>query len=171
MNNNVELVRSVLIVTPDRWKDLSQALPSDLMQRRPAPGEWSAVECLQHILDAERVIQFRLGCFQTGADFPGFNPDKEGTRIITSSPTVLADDLAQLRAESLEMIASIHDPDLDLRVRHKELGPVTLGEMLSEWAAHDLNHTIQAERALMQPYMADCGPWIRYFEDHRIKEK
>ena len=83
----------------------------------------------------------------------------------------MAGELAQLRAESLEMIAAIHDSDLDLRVRHQELGPVTLGEMLSEWAAHDLNHTIQAERALMQPYLADCGPWIRYFGDHYIKEK
>jgi hypothetical protein len=161
----------VLTVTPDRWKDLSQALPFDLLQRRPAPGEWSAVECFQHILDAERVIQFRLECFQNGADLPGFNPDEEGSRIITSSPTDLAGELAHLRAESLEMIAAIRDSDLDLRVRHQELGPVTLGEMLSEWAAHDLNHTIQAEGALMQPFLVDCGPWIRYFGDHRIKEK
>ena len=170
MNNHKELVRSMLVVTPDRFKDLTHTLPSDLLQRSPAPGEWSAVECLQHILDAERVIQFRLGCFQYGADFPGFNPDQEGTRIITSSPAEMAGELAQLRAESLEMIAAIHDSDLDLRVRHQELGPVTLGEMLSEWAAHDLNHTIQAERALMQPYLADCGPWIRYFGDHKINK-
>jgi hypothetical protein len=43
--------------------------------------------------------------------------------------------------------------------------------MLSEWAAHDLNHTIQAERALMQPFLLECGPWIAYFKDHLIKEK
>jgi hypothetical protein len=43
--------------------------------------------------------------------------------------------------------------------------------MLSEWAAHDLNHTIQAERALMQPFLLECGPWIVYFQDHVIQEK
>jgi hypothetical protein len=30
--------------------------------------------------------------------------------------------------------------------------------MIHEWAAHDLMHTIQGERALMQPFIADCGP-------------
>ncbi len=26
--------------------------------------------------------------------------------------------------------------------------------------------TAQAERALMQPYLLECGPWIVYFKDH-----
>ena len=42
--------------------------------------------------------------------------------------------------------------------------------MLSEWAAHDLNHTIRAERSLMQPYLAECGPWMVYFKDHLLSE-
>jgi hypothetical protein len=29
-----------------------------------------------------------------------------------------------------------------------------------------LNHTIQAERALMQPFMLGCGPWRPFFRDH-----
>ena len=36
------------------------------------------------------------------------------------------------------------------------------------WAAHDLNHTIQAERALMQPFMLGCGPWRSFFRDHEV---
>ncbi len=38
-------------------------------------------------------------------------------------------------------------------------GTVTLAELLQTWAAHDLNHTVQAERALMQPFMLGCGTW------------
>jgi hypothetical protein len=40
--------------------------------------------------------------------------------------------------------------------------------MLHTWAAHDLNHTIQAERALMQPFMLGCGPWRSFFQDHEV---
>ncbi len=29
-------------------------------------------------------------------------------------------------------------------------------------------HTIQAERAMMQPFIAGCGPWRFYFLDHAI---
>lgn len=32
-----------------------------------------------------------------------------------------------------------------------------------KWPAHDLNHTIQAERSLMQPFIRGCGPWRKYF--------
>jgi hypothetical protein len=46
------------------------------------------------------------------------------------------------------------------------LGVVTMREMLNEWAAHDLMHTIQAERALMQPFVAGSGKWRHYFGDH-----
>jgi hypothetical protein len=27
-------------------------------------------------------------------------------------------------------------------------------------------HTVQAERALMQPFIQGCGPWQVYFTDH-----
>ena len=63
---------------------------------------------------------------------------------------------------------SLQEADLDREVRHQELGPVRLGEMINEWAAHDLNHTIQAERAVMQPLLAGCGPWMVYFKDHFV---
>jgi hypothetical protein len=33
-------------------------------------------------------------------------------------------------------------------------------------AGHDLMHTVQAERALMQPFIAGCGPWQPYCADH-----
>ena len=46
---------------------------------------------------------------------------------------------------------------------------ITLAELLHEWAGHDLMHTVQAERALMQPFIAGCGPWQPYFADHWIK--
>jgi hypothetical protein len=46
---------------------------------------------------------------------------------------------------------------------------VTVGELLHEWAAHDFDHTIQAERALMQPFLRGSGPWQIYFAANRIE--
>lgn len=34
--------------------------------------------------------------------------------------------------------------------------------------AHDLDHGIQAERALMQPFIHASGPWQPYFAANRI---
>jgi hypothetical protein len=171
MENLIERIQTMLSVTPDRWHCLSKTLPADLLSRRPAPSEWSAVECLQHMIDTERVFQFRVKCFLDGIDFPAFDPDSQGTKTGRHSPAELADEFETLRLQSLKSIETLVETDLDRRVRHQELGPVTLREMLSEWAAHDLNHTVQAERALIQPFLLECGPWIAYFKDHLIKEK
>ena len=46
---------------------------------------------------------------------------------------------------------------------------MTLEQLLNEWAGHDLMHTVQAERALMQPFIAGSGPWRGYFADHEAK--
>lgn len=161
-------VRPILITTLSRWKDLTQSMPEELLVQKPAPGEWSPVECLQHMVDTEKVFQTRVQAFLEGRDFPAFNPDTEGTRSAEPSHTGLADEFSNLRAESLRLLESIAPGDLDRQARHPELGPVTLRMMLNEWAAHDLNHTVQAERALMQPFMRDCGPWLKYFADHVI---
>ena len=74
MENLIDQARTMLEVTPERWQDLSRADPADLLRRRPATGEWSAVECLQHIIDTERVFQFRVKCFlYRFSDFGGTN--------------------------------------------------------------------------------------------------
>jgi hypothetical protein len=169
VENLIERTVNMLTVTPERWRSLAKTLPADLLNRKPAPSEWSAVECLQHLIDTERIFQFRVKCFLDNKDFPAFDPDSQGTKTGEQSPLELAGAFEMLRDQSLKSIATLGEADLDRRVRHQELGPVTLGEMLSEWAAHDLNHTIQAERALIQPYLLEVGPWIVYFQDHLIK--
>jgi len=78
----------------------------------------------------------------------------------------LAADFARHRAENLAALEKINALDLARTAQHSELGLVTLGQMLNEWAAHDLAHTIQAERAMMQPFLAGCGPWRESFKDH-----
>ncbi len=75
---------------------------------------------------------------------------------------------AQARQESLALFKQIKDGDLERTAQHPKFGTVTLAQMLHTWAAHDLNHTIQAERAVMQPFMLGAGGWRAFFRDHEI---
>ncbi len=164
-------VRQVLTTTSSRWLELTRTLSPELLRLRPAPQEWSAVECLQHLIDTERdVFPLRLRALLIGQDFPAFDPDRPANEPDTARPpAALADEFHHLRTVSLAELAPITSADLDRKARHAELGLVTLGEMIHEWAAHDLMHTVQAERALMQPFIRGCGPWRRYFLDHIAK--
>jgi hypothetical protein len=173
MGHNLVWIRAVLTTTPDRWLNLTEAVPAALLNRPPAAHEWSALACLRHLLDTERrVFPARIKALLAGQDFPAFDPDRQGSQSDPDqSPFELATEFERLRAESLELVADISAADLDKRARHQELGMVSLSELLHEWAAHDLNHTVQAERAIMQPFIAGCGPWQPYFADHAVKPK
>ena len=167
MDDLFSAAQAIFRNTPSRWAGMAQSFPLELLARVPAPGEWSALECLQHILDTEQVFHTRLRAFQTGRDFPAFFPDEEGTSLTGQpSPADMATRFASLRAETLSLLAAFTPADYQRRVRHAELGMVSLGEMVAEIAGHDLMHTVQAERAMMQPFIAACGPWEIYFSDH-----
>ena len=161
---------AILSITTTRWADLVDNVPTDLLTRTPAPGEWSAVECLQHLVDTERwVFPTRTKAFLAGEDFPAFDPDSQGSLAdAPRSPEAVLAEFTSLRRDSLLLLKDLTPEDLHRQVVHAELGAVTLAEMLNEWVAHDLMHTVQAERALMQPFIIDCGPWKKFFVDHII---
>lgn len=166
MTDVIALARAVLGTTPARWNALA-ALPASLLDQPPRAGEWSATACLGHLVDTERyVFPLRVRAFLAGQDFPAFDPDAQGTRIAAGQAPALAAEFAELRATNLALLDSVTAADLVRTARHQELGPVTLDELLHEWAAHDLNHTIQAEQSVMQPFIAGCGPWRGYFVAH-----
>ncbi len=159
--------RALLATTADRWHELVAKTPPELLTRPAALGEWSALNCLRHLLDAEqKVFPPRVRAFLEGRDFGAFDPTAEAEDRSSQSPEELARSFTANRAESLALLERLSPADLALTATHAELGQVTLGQLLSEWAAHDLMHTVQAEQALMQPFIAACGPWEVYFTAH-----
>ncbi len=173
MDNILEAAPTVLQTTPTRWINLTQSVSADLLTKAPAPGEWSALECLQHLVDTERrVFPVRVKALLAGQDLSAFDPDSQGAKPDThQSPADLAGEFARLRTESLIVLNALTAADLARQVHHQELGIVSLSELLHEWAGHDLMHTVQAERALMQPFIQGGGPWQPYFRDHLAQSK
>ena len=169
MNTLVEHVQAVLSTTPERWQQLVSTFPLDMLTRPPAAGEWSALNCLQHLVDAERqLFPVRVHEFLAGQDFSDFDPRQQHADLAAMTPEQLGAAFSRYRQESLALLKQVTDDDLERTTRHPKLGTVTLAEMLHTWAAHDLNHTIQAERALIQPFMLGCGSWRTFFRDHEI---
>lgn len=168
MNTVLDWVGNVLETTPTRWLNLAENLPPELLAQPPGEEEWSALDCLQHLLDTERwVFPVRVKYILEGQDFPAFDPDSEGTVVSGErSALEMAREFQELRAGSLKTVRGVTGQDMGRTARHSELGVVTMSELLHEWAGHDLMHTVQAERALMQPFIRGAGPWRVYFADH-----
>src|SRR5689334_21157988 len=120
--------------------------PEDRLGRAPAEGKWSATDPLKSVLEPERfVFGARVhGLTQGQYRFAAFDPDAQPSPAEPPSVAELAVSFAQARTQNLALLASIAATDLGRGSVHGELGPVTLGQMLHEWAAHDLMHTVQA---------------------------
>jgi len=169
MEDVLTKARMVLSTTSARWLELVGQLPTDLLDRPAAQGEWSALDCLSHLVDTEQfVFPVRVRAFLVGQDLVNFDPDAQAESRDKQVPQLLAEEFARLRTESLALLESLNPSDLARTAIHSEYGQVTLGEMVHEWAAHDLMHTVQAERAVMQPFIPGCGPWKPSFADHTV---
>ncbi len=169
MNQLYTRLSPVLATTPARWSSLSEALPIALFERIPAPGEWSAIDCLRHLRDVEHdVFQMRERAFRAREEIVPYDPEWKGSPP-GESPTELAADFALRRASSLALLSEVTAAELDLTAYHPEFDrTIHLGEMLTYWAAHDLMHMVQAERALIQPFAEGSGPWRVMLADHDV---
>ncbi len=161
-------VRGVLATTAQRWLNLTQTVPEGLLRLAPAPGTWSSAECLEHLLATEqRVFPVRVGAVLAGEPIVPYDPGQE-THEPTQRPSQLAAAFATHRDESLGALARLLPADLERHTSHPEYGTVTLAEILHHWAVHDLMHTVQAERALMQFFIRGSGPWRPDFAEHEV---
>ena len=78
MSDVIALARSMLGTSVDRWAAISR-VDASLLARQPAPGEWSAIQALQHVVDTEAVVfRARVLAILYGQDFEGFDPDVQG---------------------------------------------------------------------------------------------
>jgi hypothetical protein len=173
MSDLIAQTINVLRVDAGRWQSLAM-LDRELLERQPTPGEWSALQCLGHATDTEAaVFAERVRAILTGKpELRSYEPDIEGTPITADTdPSALAERHHALRLLSLELLATATETDLDRTSLHPDLGTVSLRELLNEWAAHDLMHIVQAERAVMQAFVPGSGPWRFYFADHDVDTK
>ena len=69
---------------------------------------------------------------------------------------VFADNLNEVRTLNLGK------EDLKRRGRHPAFGAVTLSQLLSTWAVHDMTHLHQISRIIAHQYRDAVGPWKEY---------
>ena len=60
------------------------------------------------------------------------------------------------------VLLNITEKDYDKIGIHPEFGEVTLKQLISTWAVHDLGHIAQLSRVMAKQYTNEVGPWINY---------
>jgi DinB family protein len=141
----------VQAATPDALLALVAEGGGDL-RIRPAPGEWSALGCVGHMVDAEIVMSARYR-FIVAHDEPplvGYDQDLWVDRLghQDGDPAALLTVFAALRAANVAMWRA-STPAQRARVGiHAERGPESYDLSFRMIGGHDRVHVAQARRAL-----------------------
>ena len=137
--------------TADRIHDLL-ARAGDRASRRPAPEEWSVLECIAHISDAEVVAsgRYRWILAHDRPELIGYDQELWVSRL--HAPVEDADELVAfwqaLRTANLRLWERTPEGDRERYGIHAERGPESYRLTFTLIAGHDRFHLAQAERAL-----------------------
>lgn len=177
---NVPDVYRTLSQTPAAFRALLSAASPSALAFRESQGAWTAHEVLCHVTDGDvtdwrpRVAAIVAGAAEDarrggkGDDLRRFTPfDREGGhRKYGAWPTeALLDEFERVRRDNMAYLTELNldDSALEHTGLHPEFGAVTLGQLISCWAVHDLAHISQISRILVRHAGPDVGPWKKYF--------
>ena len=136
------LVRSVL---NDAGSDL---------RTRPAPAEWSVLELLGHLVDAETVMsgRYRWTVSQDEPPLLGYDQDLWVARLRHNDdqPDELLTVFSALRAANLQLWRRSSAADRQRVAMHAERGPESYELMFRMLAGHDRFHLNQMRETLRQ---------------------
>ncbi|MGC2391697.1 MAG: DinB family protein [Candidatus Acidiferrum sp.] len=153
--------------TPILLETMLRDLPEELMRWKPAPERWSIAEVLSHLADIEEVYADRTRRIVTEETPTLPKYDATGTIVIGDYARGSANEILayfiRTRRSTVILLRSIPADSGGREATHAELGTITLHEMLSEWASHDLGHLRQiAELYRARAFHPHAGPFQRY---------
>jgi hypothetical protein len=126
---------------------------SDLRER-PAPAEWSVLELLGHLVDAETVMsgRFRWTVSQDEPPLLGYDQDLWVARLRHNDgqPDDLLAVFSALRAANLQLWRRSSADDRQRVAIHAERGPESYEMMFRMLAGHDRFHLNQMRDTLRQ---------------------
>jgi len=162
MSGNELPCLDLLEATPTILRGLMAELDEDDVRWKPAPDRFSVGEVLAHLAHSEAYCyRERLDRFMS-EDNPELEPDDASfhyERYATADPEDEFDHFEEQRETNIEFLRNLEPGAGARRAIHKAAGPVTLEQMLHEWAMHDLGHIRQiAELVRARKHFAAAGP-------------
>jgi len=165
---DITSVITILTRTPATIRELVANLEDNWLHANEGPGTWSPHEVVAHLIYGEQtdwIPRMRIILDDT-ADKKFTTFDRAGHFSIAAGRSIdsLLHQFEQLRLENILILVAADLTEEDLRKEgiHPAFGPVTLGQLLASWVAHDMTHISQIARIIARQYEVEVGPWKAY---------
>lgn len=135
---------------------------------KPAMDRWSISEVLAHLADVE-VIGFRDRIrVMMEKNNPAIESYDQNAAYASGTYAGLGREnlkkFCHERDRSLSFLRYVSPDVLGRKGQHSKIGPITIGELLHEWAFHDLGHIRQiAELYRSRAFYPHCGPFQVFY--------
>lgn len=154
--------------TPKLLRDMLEGLPDHLIQANEGGETWSPYDVVGHLIHGDKtdwIPRLRI-CLSDTTD-KTFQPFDRFAQFEDSKDKTLQDLLStfeQIRTENITALKEmkLRNEDYQRRAVHPALGEVNLGQLLTTWVVHDLDHIYQVSRILAHQFRDDVGPWKAY---------
>lgn len=158
-----------LEATPELLRTLMASLTEEDALWKPAPDRFSIAEVLEHLSHVEgHCFRLRLDAVmeRDGAQWEPY--DTEGYiasgQYCGREPEESFAHWEEQREDNLEFLMSLPEDAAARHGVHPKLGRVTAGELVAEWAFHDLGHIRQiAELVRARKYHPLMGPFQKLY--------
>ena len=168
MEFQLEHAVDILRRTPATLDALLHGLPEPWVHGTEGGTTWSPFDVVGHLIHGEETdwiprARIILEAGETRV-FERFDRLAQQEKSVGKTLAELLHTFARLRAENLDVLHGWRLTPVDMlkRGRHPEFGPVTLGQLLATWTAHDLSHLAQVSRVMCRQYTDAVGPWRAY---------
>ena len=158
----------LLEATPTILRGLLTELSEEDVRWKPAPDRFSVGEVLSHLSHSEgHCYRTRLDRFmaETNPEFEADDAQQHLELYKNMDPEDAFDHFEEQRETNIEALRDLPPAAGERRAVHLKVGPITLAQMLNEWALHDLGHIRQiAELVRARKYLAGAGPLAAFYQ-------
>lgn len=125
------------------FPEFLRSIPDSMLPHRYAPEKWSVAEVLVHILDTERIFQYRALRFGRGdaTPLPGFDQDDYVPSSLADLKSIedLVEEFQIIRKSSLKLFKSLPEERLLFKGTASGQG-ITLGALGFIMCGHPKHH-------------------------------
>jgi uncharacterized damage-inducible protein DinB len=160
----------ILEQTPDTLINLTSGLSQEWIKTNEGGETWSVFDVVGHLLHGDKTDWLkRVKVILSDSDDKRFTPFDRFAQLETSKGKTLTEllkEFKEVRKSNLTALRALNISEADLSKTgiHPTFGTVTLKQLISTWAVHDLDHLSQISRVMAKQYKDETGPWVEFLK-------
>lgn len=162
---DLDEIAATLDTLPNALRVLLAPFDEATLTARPAPGEWCVLEVVGHLITCDTgAFRDRVEAIIAGADqVPAFDAGRALDELDPVNSTIgdLLDELAVVRARSVEFVRSLSPDAVTATAPFGDRGEFAASDFLLEWPYHDQDHIRQILDAVQRHYLPHMTDTMR----------